>query len=100
MIAGYPLVTLDDDRTALVLHRKVLANGASPVAQEGMGEVKRLGGEEGVEEVVEGRFENVGRADVGGEGLVVAGCGAMECFDGARGIDAVRAGVLQANRVS
>lgn len=53
-----------------------------------------------MEEVVEGRFEDVGRADVGGEGLVVAGCRTMERLDGARGVDTIRTGVLRAGLVS
>lgn len=48
-----------------------------------------------MEEVVECLMEDSRRADVAREGLVVAGSGAVEGLDGARGVDTGGSGVLQ-----
>jgi hypothetical protein len=95
VVASYPLVALDSHDAALILHRKVLTNRPRSVAEEGVGEVKRLSREKVAEEVVECAFEDVRRANVGRQGLIVAGCWSMEGLDCSAGVDSVRAGVLQ-----
>lgn len=100
MVASYPLVALDGDDAALVLHCEVLTNRPRSVAEERVGEMKRLGGEEVVEEVVECTFEDVRRANVGGKGLVVAGGWSMEGLHRSAGVDSVGARILQDDEVS
>ena len=60
-----------------------------------MGGTERVVHDDGVEEVVERRFEDVGGTDVGGERLVVSSCWSMECLDCFRRIDACRPSELQ-----
>lgn len=94
MVPSDALVALDNDRSPLVLHRKILSNSSSTISHERVRATERIGHDDGVEQVVECGFEDVGGTDVGGERLVVSGCWSMERFNCFRRIDACSPRVL------